>query len=135
MLKTLSTAALLGLLATGAVQAQATDCGNAGNTVEINACMAEVFGKADAALNVAYQEVLAHIRDYLSYDAALAAKAEDDLRNAQRAWITLRDSDCAVAGHSVSGGSMQSMVMSDCMIVTTQNRTDALYALQYYYRP
>ena len=135
MFKAFATTTAFCLLGVTAAHAQATNCGNAGNMVEIGSCMAKAYERADGQLNTGYREVIAHIEDYLAYDPTLAEKAVDNVRAAQRAWITTRDNDCNAAGLAASGGSLESINITECLILTTRARIDALYILKDFFRP
>ena len=100
-------------------QALADDCANANNQIEMNTCAAEQFKAADAKLNDTYQNALKR-----------AAPAQRDLlKKAQVAWITLRDADCALISSGAAGGSVQSMISSQCLMDKTNEREAFLASL------
>lgn len=114
------------------------DCDNAQTQVEMNYCARVDWEEADQALNTTYKEVRAKLAD----DDARAKLAERDkewvdagptaverLLDAQRAWITFRDAHCEVVSFSARGGSMQSMLYSDCLATLTRQRTKQLESL------
>lgn len=67
-------------------------------------------GSADAELNATYKALLSHLDD----------GHRQRLREAQRAWITFRDKECAY--HAASATTTQ----ADCAAELTLQRTDAL---------
>ena len=100
-------------------QALADDCANANNQIEMNTCAAAQFKAADAKLNDTYQNALKR-----------AAPAQRDLlKKAQVAWITLRDADCALISSGAEGGSVQSMISSQCLMDKTNEREAFLASL------
>jgi uncharacterized protein YecT (DUF1311 family) len=66
----------------------------------------------DALLNADYQRVL----------GALADKAADSVRQAERAWIAARDADCRVPYDIYEGGSMARLDAANCMLDHTAER-------------
>lgn len=100
-------------------QALAEDCANANTQIEMNTCAAGQYKAADAKLNETYQNALQR-----------AAPAQRDLlKQAQVAWITLRDADCALISSGTEGGSMQSMISSQCLTDKTHEREAFLASL------
>ena len=54
---------------------------------------------------------------------------EETLRSAQRAWITFRDSSCDYEGYFARGGSMEPMLINQCLARLTGERTKQLRQL------
>lgn len=108
---------LIALLMSSAALAQ--DCEKAETQLELNTCAADEYKKADGELNAAYKKVF-----------ALASKEQHDLlKNAQNAWIKLRDADCDFIASGVEGGSIQPMIYSQCLTDKTRERTAYLESL------
>ncbi|MGC2695069.1 MAG: lysozyme inhibitor LprI family protein [Candidatus Angelobacter sp.] len=59
-------------------------CENAGTTAKTTNCMSKAYEKADVELN----------RTYKLAFKGLDPQQADNLKNAQRAWITYRDAQC-----------------------------------------
>lgn len=97
---------------------QAADCRHAVLQAQMNACAAEAYEKADRELNAAYRE--------------LQARAQGEIAKllvaAQRAWVAFRDAECAFAASGSAGGSIQPMVISNCLEGLTKKRTAELKA-------
>lgn len=87
----------------------------------LNQCAGDAYKKADAALNAAYKQVMARLKD--SEDAAKSLVA------AQRAWIGYRDAECDFMSSGVEGGSARPMIVAQCLEQETTRRTDDLKAL------
>ena len=66
----------------------------------------------DRLLNAEYQRLL----------AAVEGKAKDDIVNAQRQWIGLRDSDCAIPDALFDGGTMAQPIAANCVMENTAER-------------
>jgi uncharacterized protein YecT (DUF1311 family) len=91
------------------------DCPGEPPQAEINQCLEGVFNRADAALNGQWQETL----------QARAAGAEQ-LRAAQRAWLTYRDAHCESAVPSVASAEIQTSERLLCRTRMTEARTHEL---------
>ncbi|WP_395301530.1 lysozyme inhibitor LprI family protein [Enterobacter sp. ECC-175] len=99
--------------------ALANECDNATTQLELNTCSAQQYQAADKKLNQTYQAAIARA----------AAPQRDLLKKAQQAWITLRDADCAFIGSGTEGGSVQPMIMNQCLAEKTVEREAFLASL------
>ncbi|MBK0353294.1 MULTISPECIES: lysozyme inhibitor LprI family protein [Leclercia] len=99
--------------------ALADECGNASTQVEMNTCTAQQYQAADKTLNQTYQAVMKRA----------ATPQRDLLKKAQQAWIALRDADCALIGSGTAGGSVQPMIINQCMTEKTNERDAFLASL------
>jgi len=120
---------IIALAMFAAMQEPLTDqeCLDATGQMMINACSAQRFERADAELNRIWTEMIAGAReDDRSPDSGRTAEdqrsEEEILRTAQRAWIAFRDAHCEYEGLSERGGSMEPMIVSDCMAELTRQR-------------
>lgn len=91
------------------------ECPDDAEQAQINACLNRVFTRVDAALNRQWEETL----------RARAANAEQ-LRTAQRAWLTYRDAQCASATPSVASAEIQASEGVLCRTRLTEARTHEL---------
>ena len=48
--------------------------------------------------------------------------AIESLKQAERAWLSYRDLQCRAAGQQYEGGSMRSMIQSQCLTTLTEHR-------------
>lgn len=90
-----------------------------GVTVEMLDCNAAELKRHDARLNAQYK-------------AALAAHGETQqalLREAQRQWIKYRDANCGFYAQ-LTGGTMDRLNSSSCMLEATARRADELEGLE-----
>lgn len=97
-----------------------------------DACYADAFKSADQELNHIYRAALvalekdlddAHTKadkDHARFDTTAIA----DLKDAQAAWVKYRDLHCSAAGQQFQGGTIEPMIVSRCMILTTRHRID-----------
>jgi uncharacterized protein YecT (DUF1311 family) len=83
-------------------------------------------------LNRIYKAVMA---DMKAMDQSLPPDlqgAAQTLRDAQRAWITFRDTNCRLAGYPMRGGSAEPLLIYGCLRQMTQDRSAELQALTAY---
>jgi uncharacterized protein YecT (DUF1311 family) len=109
--------ALSGLLL--ATAAQANDCEKAQTQIDVNECYAAQYKKDDLALNQSYKKVL----------SIATAEQKDLLKQAQLAWIKVRDADCKFASSGSEGGTVGPMIYSQCLSDRTKERTAFLESL------
>jgi uncharacterized protein YecT (DUF1311 family) len=116
MMKRLVIAGAALLLSTSAL---AEECANANTQMDLNTCTAQQYQAADKKLNQTYQDVIKRA----------AAPQRDLLKKAQQAWIVLRDADCTFAASGTEGGSIQPMIINQCMTEKTVEREAFLASL------
>jgi uncharacterized protein YecT (DUF1311 family) len=120
MIRRLSVIALLLVAAPAGLRAQPSACMDEARTqLDMNACAADELGLADSVLNAVYGQVVAEL------DSAQLPF----LREAQRAWIRLRDADCALETAEFQGGSIRPMIEMMCLAQATRGRTAFLRRL------
>lgn len=120
MIRILTLLALLLLLVPAGLRAQPSACLDEARTqLDMNACAADELGLADSVLNAVYARVVAQVD---SVQLPL-------LREAQRAWIRLRDADCALEAAEFGGGSIRPMIEMLCLAQETRRRTQYLRRL------
>ena len=110
-------------------QAQDIDCANAQVQLEMTFCAERDWKVADADLNKAYAAAQTMMK---AVDADLPKDqqgASDNLRAAQRAWVTFRDAACAAEGYPSRGGSIEPMIIYICRARLTQSRAADLWSL------
>lgn len=113
---------LMTLFAGPALAQDGTECNEAGNQQELNACAADEFKKADQELN----EVYAALLKKESGDRTFIKK----LRAAQRAWVVFADAEMAATfacdPAKACWGSMLPMSMASYKARLTRDRTQRL---------
>ena len=110
-------------------QAQDIDCANAQVQLEMTFCAERDWKVADADLNKAYAAAQTMMK---AVDADLPKDqqgASDNLRAAQRAWVTFRDAACAAEGYPSRGGSIEPMIIYICRARLTESRAADLWSL------
>jgi len=102
-----------------AAPALADECDSASTQAELNRCTAEQYQAADNKLNTAWQAELQRA----------TPQQQPLLKKAQQAWIVLRDADCALLSSGSEGGSVQSMLVNQCLTEKTAEREAFLVSL------
>jgi uncharacterized protein YecT (DUF1311 family) len=113
MIKTISLAVLLFLVGFGVAKA---GCDDPQTQTEMNICAGKEFNSSDAQLNTLYNKKI----------KTLNKTHKTVLKKAQRAWITYRDLACESYGLNAEGGTMQSMLVSNCLTEITRQRIKML---------
>ncbi|RZL66123.1 MAG: DUF1311 domain-containing protein [Variovorax sp.] len=108
----------LAVVAHAAGDAGPSDCKPDGNQQEMNACAADDFRAADAALNIRYSEVM----DSLAPPVRIALRAE------QRTWLKGRDPACKREAKASEGGSIWPLIYNACLAKSNRQRTAELEA-------
>ena len=118
MIRILRLAALLlaCIPATLGAQDHHPSCDDARTQMDMNQCAALSYARADTALNLTYQQVL----------QATESARKETLREAQRAWIRMRDADCELENAEFEGGSIHPMLFALCQAHATRLRTGQL---------
>jgi uncharacterized protein YecT (DUF1311 family) len=105
------------------------NCKDPQTQMEMNICAGLDYKAADAELNKVYKRAIAAMKD-MDKDLTPELKgAEKTLREAQRAWIHYRDKACESHGFMTRGGSMESMLVGNCLASLTRQRTKELKEL------
>ncbi|MFP5076905.1 lysozyme inhibitor LprI family protein [Rhizobium sp. YIM 134829] len=115
----------------GAQDAPAVACSEAVTQADMTICARQDYGEADQALNTAYRNAMTRAiamdKDLADLGEGMTGAAEA-LRAAQRAWIPYRDGQCALVGFSARGGSMEPMLVAQCLADLSRARTKELDA-------
>jgi uncharacterized protein YecT (DUF1311 family) len=112
------------LLSMCATNSYAVKCNPGGAQIELNACAAEEFDKADEELNVVYSQLIEKEKG--------DSKFIEDLRKSQRAWINFRDAEleatfsCSEDNVRICWGSMYPMSYLSYKAKLTKDRTERL---------
>lgn len=109
--------ALSGLLLSSA--ALADECDKAQTQLDLNQCYDAQYKKDDLTLNQTYKKVFSIATD----------EQKDLLKQAQLAWIKVRDADCKFIRSGTEGGSVSPMIYSQCLSDRTKERTAFLESL------
>jgi uncharacterized protein YecT (DUF1311 family) len=92
----------------------------------MNICAYRDFEAADAELNAVWKQARAAAREEDAGYGDDLKGLDEALLAAQRGWIAYRDGACAVAGFEARGGSMEPMLVSECLAEMTRARTREL---------
>ena len=107
--------ALIALPATG----WAANCANVLATDELILCLGDEFVMADRRLNASYSALRAR----------LAADRRVQLKDAQSAWVALRDKDCEFEAGAAQGGQAYQPLYISCQTRKTLSRIQELRIL------
>ena len=105
------------------------NCKDPQTQTEMNICAGLDYKGADAELNISYKAAIAQMKDMDTNLPPELKGAEKTLREAQRAWIPYRDKACESYGFMARGGSMESMLVGNCLADLTRNRIKELKAI------
>ena len=97
--------ALIGalLLPVSAVYAQ-DDCTQVSSSLEMLPCSESAKKSADTQLNVSYQQLMARLETQYRADPALGSAYAAKVKESQRAWLKLRDSNCPLEAFEIETG-------------------------------
>lgn len=109
-----------------AAMAQEPDCTAPQTQADMTQCAGIAFKMADEDLNLAYRLALKTYGDFETDEPEAGKGGVEALKQAQRAWITFRDAACAVEAWPYRGGSIEPMVVANCMERLTRVRTEDL---------
>ncbi len=96
------------------------------STLGMSSCTNAEAQAWDRYLNLEYKATVAGLRAMDTEEAAYFpefAKRVENLRTAQRAWITFRDSECGLAYAMWGSGSMRNIAWASCQLEMTATRT------------
>ena len=116
-MKILSFATLLFVLIATGVQTQQQDPCKGETTPEMKMCAAKRYKQADDELNKVYRELMSKLDDE-------GHKAT--LKTAQQAWLKYRDGHCDFVSYLNRGGTIYSVVLTECMTSLTNSRAKEL---------
>jgi uncharacterized protein YecT (DUF1311 family) len=105
---------LLLAVVAGGHQTQKRDPCMGETTLEMKMCSATKYKQADDELNKVYRQLMSKLDD----DGHKAS-----LKTAQQAWLKYRDNNCDFVSYLYRGGSIYSVIVSDCMTSMTISRT------------
>jgi uncharacterized protein YecT (DUF1311 family) len=117
-------------LAVAIASAQADEqwnCADPQAQAEMNACAGIDFERADAELNRLWRTLTAgaqaNDRSPDSGRSETDRRSEEEiLRRGQRAWVQFRDAQCEYEGLSERGGSMETLIVNQCLARLTRQR-------------
>lgn len=107
---------LLAFVANGSGTQTADPC-KGETTADMKFCSAKKYKQADAELNNVYRRLLSKLDD---------EGHRTTLRTAQQAWLKYRDSNCDFVSYLNRGGSIYSVIVTECMTNMTSSRTKEL---------
>lgn len=121
--------ALLALALAAVPMSARADCSTATAQADLTQCAYLDWQEADARLNLSYSLARGAMK---TIDLGLPAYdrgAERALREAQRAWITVRDESCKAEAWAMRGGTAEPMIQYGCMARLSAERALFLQGL------
>ncbi|MBX8529510.1 DUF1311 domain-containing protein [Pseudomonas cichorii] len=80
------------------------ECLEASNSQEIDACAKLAKNSADANLNSSYKKLITRIKSQYAVDVKVGDDFTNKLKESQRAWLKLRDTNCALEAFEIEVG-------------------------------
>jgi uncharacterized protein YecT (DUF1311 family) len=114
------------LVAAAATAQPQLDCNNPITQADINVCASRDAKAADAAMVTEYQiatVILGNMDREIDrkYDKRPSFSAA--LLSSQRAWLAFRKAQCEVEGYAARGGSIENMIVDECIAAVSEQRT------------
>ena len=116
-MKLFGLAMLLLVTVASASQTQKSDPCKGETTFEMKQCAAKRYKQADDELNVVYRRLMSKLDD---------EGHKTSLKTAQQAWLKYRDGNCEFESYLNRGGTIYSVVLTECMTSLTTSRTKEL---------
>ncbi|MFJ4545964.1 lysozyme inhibitor LprI family protein [Pseudomonas sp. NPDC088885] len=95
---------LIGLLVPLSVAAAQSDCVSISTSQQVDICAKQAKESADSNLNSSYQKLIKRVASQYQVDAALRGDYMQKLKESQRAWLKLRDTNCTLEAFEVEVG-------------------------------
>ena len=105
-------------------------CDEARDNASLLQCADGEFRKYDAELNRIYAVLMKDAATMSAPQSGYGAPPVQALRNAQRAWIAFRDSNCHWKATAFYGGTGQAVIMANCRAIATRDRVDEFKEFQ-----
>jgi uncharacterized protein YecT (DUF1311 family) len=86
-------------------------------TAAMHACMASEQARLEDALNAVYRDLMSAMPD---------GDEKKTLRDAERAWISHRETQCAFEGTQQEGGTLKPVLIAGCWLRETADRIETL---------
>lgn len=100
---------------------------NATSNNAMKQCVFAEYQRQDKKLNIEYQELMTTLKKDESEDGK---EIVNRVIKAERAWITLRDTSCAVEGVEMMNGSGEGLIVGGCLGKLTRERVVYIMGLQ-----
>jgi uncharacterized protein YecT (DUF1311 family) len=121
----LTIAAINPFLACYATQEADNECINASISQQIFECSKKAQALADLNLNEQYQKLLQRIKNQYTADKKTGDDYIQKIKQSQRAWISLRDTNCAIEIHEIEIGTQASeTTKNNCLARESLQRID-----------
>ncbi|MGR6734879.1 lysozyme inhibitor LprI family protein [Pseudomonas chlororaphis] len=95
---------LCAFLLADSVFAEPLGCKNIVASQQIDMCAKAAMESADSQLNISYKKLMARVKSQYQVDPAQGEKFIAKLKESQRSWIKLRDTDCPLEAFEIEVG-------------------------------
>lgn len=113
----------LGLLSISKSFAEA-DCKEASISAQVDHCAEMAMKEADSQLNRGYHQLMARLETQYQSQSELGAAYLVKVKEAQRAWVKLRDANCAVEAFEIENDKpAHATVVNNCITRMSQERS------------
>ncbi|RON51117.1 lysozyme inhibitor LprI family protein [Pseudomonas frederiksbergensis] len=100
------------------------DCSEISSSSQVVRCSEATKNSADSQLNTSYHQLMARLESQYSVDAKLGAEYSAQVKESQRAWIKLRDTNCAVEAFEIDAGKPAYVaVVNNCIAKMSRERS------------
>jgi uncharacterized protein YecT (DUF1311 family) len=114
---------LLGLIALSPAFAE-DDCKEITSSTQADHCAELAMKNADSQLNTRYHELMARLETQYKRDPQLGAAYAVKVKEAQRAWVKLRDTNCAVEAFEIEADKpAYATAVNNCITRMSQERS------------
>jgi uncharacterized protein YecT (DUF1311 family) len=100
------------------------DCSEISSSSQVVPCSEAAKNSADSQLNTSYHQLMARLESQYSVDPKLGAEYSTQVKESQRAWIKLRDTNCAVEAFEIEAGKPAYVaVVNNCIAKMSRERS------------
>lgn len=100
------------------------DCSEISSSSQVVPCSEVAKNTADSQLNMSYHQLMARLESQYSVDPKLGAEYSAQVKESQRAWIKLRDTNCAVEAFEIEVGKPAYVaVVNNCIAKMSRERS------------
>lgn len=100
------------------------DCSEISSSSQVVPCSEAAKNSADSQLNTSYHQLMARLESQYSVDPKLGAEYSAQVKESQRAWIKLRDTNCAVEAFEIEVGKPAYVaVVNNCIAKMSRERS------------
>lgn len=100
------------------------DCSEISSSPQVVPCSEAAKNSADSQLNTSYHQLMARLESQYSVDPKLGVEYSTQVKESQRAWIKLRDTNCTVEAFEIEAAKPAHMaVVNNCIAKMSRERS------------